>query len=121
MTKKILTIDDQGDVRRLIRMTLEFQGHLVLEALNADAGIQIAHRDKPDLILLDLNMPGLDGMALCKLLSADPVLSAIPVIMLTGTNDEATRQQALGSGARVYLTKPFNPMGLLELVEQHAG
>lgn len=121
MSKTILTIDDQGDVRRLIRMTLEFQGHKVLEAMNAESGIEAARRNKPNMILLDLNMPGVNGMELIKFFAADPDLSATPIVMLTGTDDEATRQRALASGAKMYLTKPFNPMGLLELVEQHAG
>lgn len=120
MTTKVLTIDDQGDIRRLIRMALEFQGHEVSEALNAETGLQMARREKPDVILLDVNMPGMNGVDFCQVLADDPALSSIPVIMLSGVEDEATRQRALAAGAKVYLTKPFNPMYLLELVEQYA-
>ncbi len=120
MTTKVLTIDDQGDIRRLIRMALEFQNHEVCEALNAETGLQMARSEKPHVILLDVNMPGMNGVDFCQVLSADPALASIPVIMLSGVEDEATRQRAIASGAKVYLTKPFNPMYLLELVERYA-
>jgi len=121
VAKKILTIDDQGDIRRLIRMTLEFEGHMVSEAADAITGLQVARREKPDLILLDLNMPRISGLELCRRLSRDPELSKIPVILLTGSDDSALRQQGREAGARVFLTKPFSPMQLLELVDEHAN
>ncbi|MDD2728704.1 response regulator [Malikia sp.] len=122
MSKKILTIDDQGDIRRLIRMALEFDGrHEVVEAMDADEGLLVARREKPNLILLDLNMPRVNGIEMCQRLSRDPQLSEIPVILLTGSNDPELRRQGQAAGARVFLTKPFNPMQLLDLIDDHAN
>lgn len=121
MTKKILTVDDQGDIRRLIRMTLEFDGHQVVEAMNADEGLQMARSEKPDLILLDLHMPHVNGIELFQRLSRDAQLSGIPVILLTGSNCADLRRQGQDAGARVFLTKPFNPMQLLDLIDDHAN
>lgn len=122
MSKKILTIDDQGDIRRLIRMALEFDGrHQVVEAMDADEGLLVARREKPNLILLDLNMPRINGIEMCQRLSQDPQLSEIPVILLTGSNDPELRRQGQAAGARVFLTKPFNPMQLLDLIDDHAN
>jgi CheY-like chemotaxis protein len=121
VVKKILTIDDQGDIRRLIRMTLEFEGHVVVEAMDALTGLHAVYREKPDLILLDLNMPRIPGLRLCRRLSRDPELSKIPVILLTGSDDSDLRQQGQEAGARVFLTKPFSPMQLLDLVDEHAN
>lgn len=122
MSKKILTIDDQGDIRRLIRMALEFDGrYRVVEAMDADEGLAVARREKPNLILLDLNMPRVNGIEMCQRLSRDPQLSAIPVILLTGSNDPELRRQGQAAGARVFLTKPFNPMQLLDLIDDHAN
>ncbi|PRD65693.1 response regulator [Malikia granosa] len=121
MKKKILTIDDQGDIRRLIRMALEFEGHQVVEAMDAEQGLQVARSEKPDLILLDLHMPRVNGIEFFQRLSRDPQLSAIPVILLTGSNDPELRRQGQEAGARVFLTKPFNPMQLLDLIDDHAN
>ncbi len=121
MAKKILTIDDQGDIRRLIRMTLEFDGYQVLEASGAEEGLQVARSEKPNLILLDMNMPRINGIEMCQLLSSDLLLAAIPVVILTGSNNPDLRRQGQEAGARIFLTKPFNPMHLLNLIDEHAS
>lgn len=117
MKKTILTIDDQADIRRLVRMTLEYDGYTVLEASEGEQGLALARSHRPDLILLDVMMPGLDGLMVGKTLQADPQLSRIPVIMLTALDRDADIDAGLGTGARAYLCKPFGPVELLQMIE----
>lgn len=119
MAKKILTIDDQTDVRRLIRMTLEFEGHEVIEACDGEQGMQIARTQRPDLIFLDIRMPGRDGIAICEAIHQDAQLSSIPVILLTGTVSQLDLSEIKIIGAKECLTKPYDPMYLLDLVDKY--
>jgi len=116
MTCTVLTIEDQDDIRRLIRMTLEFKGFRVLEAANGPDGLQLARSQKPDLILLDVMMPGMDGLTVSQTLAADPVLGRTPVIMLSALGTADAVQAGLQTGARAYLVKPFSPWELVALV-----
>jgi len=115
---KILTIDDQADIRRLIRMTLEFDGYDVIEASNGQEGIRLAMEKKPDLILLDVMMPGMDGMDVSQTIKSDPLLRMIPIVMLTGLQRNPDIEARLGRGANLYLTKPFGPIELLDIIKQ---
>ncbi|MDD0839787.1 response regulator [Curvibacter sp. HBC61] len=117
MKKTILTIDDQADIRRLVRMTLEYDGYTVLEASEGAEGLALARSRRPDLILLDVMMPGVDGLMVGKTLQADPVLSRIPVIMLTALDRDADIDAGLEVGVRAYLCKPFGPVELLQMIE----
>ena len=113
---KILIVEDHADIRRLIRMTLEFEPVEIHEAADADAGLVAAQALRPDLVLLDVMMPGtLDGLALCRALRADPALAKVQVVMLSARGTTADRQAGLDAGANAYLVKPFSPMQLLEL------
>ncbi len=118
MKKTILTIDDKTDIRRLVRMTLEFDGHTVLEAASGPEGLELARNKKPDLILLDVMMPGMDGFEVGRILRDDPQLRQIPVIMLTALDSQSDRETGLGTGVRAYLNKPFGPVELLRLIKQ---
>jgi CheY-like chemotaxis protein len=118
MSRRILTIDDQSDIRRLIRMTLEFEGFEVLEASGGEEGLAMARKHQPDLILLDVMMPGLNGLAVSKTLAADPVLRQIPVVMLTALDREADVEAGIEAGAKSYLAKPFGPIELIDIVNQ---
>lgn len=117
MNKTILTIDDQADIRRLVRMTLEYDGYTVLEASEGQEGLALARSRRPDLILLDVMMPGIDGLMVSKTLQADPQLCRIPVIMLTALDRDADIDAGLEAGARAYLCKPFGPVELLQMIE----
>lgn len=117
MKKTILTIDDQADIRRLVRMTLEYDGYTVLEASEGAEGLALARSRRPDLILLDVMMPGIDGLMVGKTLQADPVLCRIPVIMLTALDRDSDVDAGLEVGVRAYLCKPFGPVELLQLIE----
>lgn len=116
MKRTVLSIEDTPGIRRLIRMTLEYDGFEVIEAADGHEGLELARSKRPDLILMDVRMPGMSGVEACKKLSADADLSKIPVVMLTTADADGDMQTGLDAGARAYLTKPFQPIALIELV-----
>lgn len=116
MSVTVLTIEDQADIRRLIRMTLEFKGFDVIEAGDGPEGLRLARSRAPDLILLDVMMPGMDGLTVARSLADDPQLSRIPTVMLSALGMPADVEAGLGTGVLAYLVKPFSPRELLELV-----
>jgi len=119
---KILLVEDHADIRRLIRMTLEFEPVEIHEAADADAGLQAAHVLQPDLVLLDVMMPGaLNGLDLCRALRADKDLHSVPIVMLSARGQASDRQAGIDAGANAYLVKPFSPMQLLDLTTSLIG
>jgi len=115
--KKILVVDDEKSIRNLVKRFLG-QYYTVLEAENGEVAIDIARHEKPDLILLDIMMPKLDGYSACYAIKADKVTSAIPVVMLTALNSELNHKLAQGIGADGYITKPFSVQKLLDTINQ---
>ncbi len=99
-------------------MTLEFDGHTVLEASSGEEGLKMVRQHRPDLILLDVMMPGMSGLEVCATLQAHPEWRHIPVVMLTSLDGEANREAGLHVGAKAYLHKPFGPLELLQLVQE---
>lgn len=118
MPATILTIEDQPDIRRLIRMTLEFAGHRVLEADDGPSGLALLRRERPALVLLDVMMPGMSGLEVARAIADDPSSRELPVIFITSNDDEHDRQAGLALGAVAYLRKPFGPRALLALIEE---
>ena len=118
MRRRVLTIEDQADIRRLIRMTLDFEGFEVLEAAHGEEGLAMARRHRPDLILLDVMMPGLNGLTVSTMLRDDAELGHIPVVMLTALDRESDVEAGLQTGAKAYLSKPFGPLELIDVVSQ---
>jgi two-component system, cell cycle response regulator len=110
--QSVLVVDDSADIHELVSARLRSEGVTLLHAQNAEAGLGLALQHLPDLILLDLEMPGGDGMTLCRQIMEDPMLSGIPVIFLSGTIDVATKVQAFELGAVDYVTKPFDAIEL---------
>ena len=107
--KTILIIDDEEPIRVLLKLTLQSAGYdSVLEASNGEDGLALAMRYKPDLILLDLMLPGMDGLSVCRRLKSSPDTRMIPIIMLTARSDESDIVIGLEMGANDYITKPFN-------------
>jgi DNA-binding response OmpR family regulator len=106
---KILVIDDEANIVRLVRDYLEQAGYHVLTAANAETGLHILRRETPDLLVLDLGLPDRDGWDLTRLVRSDRQLANIPIIMLTARVDENDRIIGLELGADDYITKPFNP------------
>ena len=119
MTKKILLVDDEEAVLALLSATLGTDDrYSLLLARNGDEAVKVCGRERPDLILLDVMMPGMDGYEVCRLLRKDPSISDIKVIMLTALTQDFDRQKAMEAGADGYFTKPFSPSALLEKVEE---
>ena len=117
MRKKILVVDDDADWVELISFNLKKAGFLIGTATNGIDALKKARTLIPDLILLDLKLPELDGFAVCESLKKDPATEKTPIIMLTGLTSEFTRYAGLESGANEYVTKPANPDQLLSRIE----
>ncbi len=117
MTARIAVVEDQPEIRQLIRMTLEFGDFDLVEAENADIGWIQMQQQKPDLVLLDVMMPGsMDGLELCRRLRAQPDTASVPVILLTARGQQRDIEAGRDAGADTYLTKPFSPMELLDRI-----
>lgn len=108
MSKKILIIEDERDIRDLVAHYLTKEGYRVEFALDGAKGLSLAKTLKPDLIILDLMLPELDGLEVCKKLRADPKTAVMPIIMLTAKGEETDKIVGLELGADDYLTKPFS-------------
>ncbi|MBQ7732033.1 MAG: response regulator transcription factor [Lentisphaeria bacterium] len=108
-SKTILIIDDEEPIRELLKLTLQSAGFdSILEASDGEDGLALAARFLPDLILLDLMLPGMDGLSVCRRLKASPDTRMIPIIMLTAKSDESDIVVGLEMGANDYITKPFS-------------
>lgn len=107
--KKILVVDDEEDILELVRYNLSREGYDVVCASTGEEGLKAAKKVLPDLIVLDLMLPGIDGLEVARLLKADGVMKNIPVIMLTARGEEADIVTGLELGADDYITKPFSP------------
>ena len=116
--RKILICDDEDVLRALVRATLDDGSFEVLEAEDGDQSIELARSKKPDVILLDMMMPGRTGLEVLELLRADPELEQTPVIMLTARTRASDQEAALAAGADRYLAKPFSPLELISVVEE---
>ena len=113
----ILVVDDEPPIVDLVRFTLEDADVRVVEASDGAEALVVAKRTIPDLVLLDVHMPHLDGFEVCRQLRSEPALARIPIVMLTASGQEADRARGRAAGADEYLTKPFSPLALLALVE----
>jgi DNA-binding response OmpR family regulator len=116
---KILVAEDDRDVRELYIFTLRFAGHEVLGVSDGEEAINQAKQNLPDLILLDVRMPKMNGYEVCKALKADQFTSAIPVIFLSVRGQESDMQAGLNAGAVDYMLKPISPDQLTEKVHYH--
>ena len=130
MPKKILVIEDEGKIARWVRTYFEQAGFKVLLAGDGTTGLTLAQTEQPDLIVLDLNLPGIDGLELCQKLRQHrtKIVANVPIIMLTARVEESDRLAGLGLGADDYVTKPFSPkelvaraLAIFRRIERHAG
>lgn len=118
----ILVVDDQPEIRTLIRMTMDYDDYEVHEADNGDNGLRMAKALRPDIVLLDVMMPGqLDGFQVCARIRADPGIARVPVVILTARDQQSDFEAGRRAGCTAYLTKPFSPLRLIETVERLTG
>jgi DNA-binding response OmpR family regulator len=114
----ILIVDDERNLRRLLQVTLEHQKYKLYEATNGLDAISLAVEHKPDVILLDVMMPGgIDGVEVCKRIKSTPMLANSYVILLTALGQERDREAGLWAKADAYITKPFSPIHLLSMID----
>jgi two-component system alkaline phosphatase synthesis response regulator PhoP len=118
--RKIVVADDELYIRLLVKDILEPE-YVILEASNGEEAVIITRTQQPDLVLMDILMPKLDGYTACYAIKTDELTKAIPVIMLTGIGHELNKQFSQEMGATAYVTKPFNPENLLDKVRQYAS
>ena len=114
--KKVLVAEDESDIRGLIVFSLQYAGYEVIEALNGEAAIELAEAEQPDLILLDVRMPKMNGYEACSVLKAQDSTRGIPVVFLSARGQETEIKQGLELGAEEYILKPFAPDELYQRV-----
>ena len=114
---RVLIIDDEAPIRLLCRVNLEAEGMEVIEAPNGESGIEKARHERPDVILLDVVMPGRDGWDVAEELVRDEFTKEMPIVFLTARAEVRDRARGLDIGGIEYITKPFNPLDLAPLIE----
>ena len=116
--KKILVVDDESSMRLLITASLEDENYELYEAEDGNKGLEMARKYLPDLIILDMMMPGITGLEVCQKLRSNPETSKITVLMLTAKGQQKDQQDALGAGVDFYMAKPFSPSKLIIKVKE---
>ena len=116
--QRILIVDDEPHIRRLLATRLQTEGYDVEEACDGEDGLLMLPDFDPDLVILDLMMPGANGLEVLSRIRADPERSAVPVIILTGKGQDGDRDLAMAGGAADFVTKPFSPMKLLARIRE---
>jgi DNA-binding response OmpR family regulator len=115
---KVLIIDDEAPIRLLCRVNLEAEGMEVVEAPDGPTGLEVVESERPDAILLDVMMPGLDGWSVAERLLEKEDTREIPIVFLTARADLRDRARGMDLGGLDYITKPFNPVDLVSLIEE---
>ena len=116
--RKILLIDDDDMVRDLVAATLKGGDYQLLQAADGGRGLELTRAHRPDIVLLDVTMPVMDGVSVCQAIKSDPSTANVTVIMLTALGQEADKDRARRAGADGYFTKPFSPLSLLRRVDE---
>ena len=114
----VLIVDDDARLREFVRVNLEMDGYVVREASSAEEGLSVLDEELPDLILLDVRMPGMDGFEMLRRVQERHGTGAIPVIMFSGKVDDQSAEQAREGGAQAFIGKPFDPQQLIESTKQ---
>ena len=118
LTKKLLIVDDVGEVRKLLRLTLGYGKYQLYEAANAKDALEVAQRVVPDVMVLDVMMPGeMDGFQLCEAIRQDARMKSMFVVLLTARGQKADLEEGKRVGADAYIVKPFSPNHLIEVIE----
>jgi two-component system chemotaxis response regulator CheY len=119
VTRTILIVDDDASIRRLIATTLEdVSGYRLEEASDGDEAVVLALDALPEIVFLDLEMPRVGGIETCRRMRSEPALADATIVVLTGDSGEVAERSAQAAGADLFLTKPFSPLHLLQLVDE---
>lgn len=121
MTKKILVVEDDPDNRRIVEKVLAVDGYTVVEAVDGIEALSKAQAERPDLILMDLALPNMDGWEATRRLKADPLTSRIPVVALTAVAMRGDEERARAAGCDDYLSKPARPAEIRAMVKKYTG
>jgi two-component system cell cycle response regulator DivK len=121
MSKRILVVDDQEDLRGVLRDLLTGSGYTVIEAADGEAGVAKAKSERPDLILMDIQMPVIDGYEATRRIKVDPDLKPIPIVAVSSFAMKGDEEKARAAGCDHYVTKPYSPMQLLRLIRGLLG
>ena len=119
MSARILVVEDHEENRRIMRDLLTSVGYEMIEAVTGEDGVALAERERPDLILMDIQLPGLDGYEATRRIKANPTLRAIPIIAVTSYALSGDDVKAREAGCNDYVTKPFSPRALLAKIREH--
>ncbi len=115
---RILVAEDERDIRELIAFTLTFAGHQIVQAANGEEAVELAQKEKPDLILMDVRMPRMTGYEACRAMKAIDIVKDIPVVFLSAKGQDEEVQTGIESGAVAYILKPFAPDELTQRVAE---
>lgn len=118
---KVLVADDEHNIRHILDFSLHAEGFDVLSALSGEDAFNMAVNESPDLVILDVMMPGQGGIETCRKLKKDQRTSGIPVVLLTAKSRSCDREAGLAAGADKYVTKPFSPQKVIEIVQDILG
>lgn len=118
MKEKILVVDDEQDIRTLCKVNLEYEGYTVIEAGDGSEGLEILKAEDPDVVLLDVMMPRMDGWEFMRKAKEDEVTALIPIILLTAKADDSSQMQGWAEGIIDFVSKPFNPVILVKHVQK---
>jgi two-component system cell cycle response regulator DivK len=120
MSRRILVVEDNEDNRCIVRDLLTATGYAVVEAETGEAGLELAQRDRPDLILMDVDLPGIDGYEVTRRIRLVPALRAIPIVAVTSYALSGDDARAFAAGCDAYVAKPFSPRALLATIRELA-
>ena len=121
MSARVLVVDDEPPIRDLCRVSLELRGYEVHEAIDGEEALVRLRDLRPDVVLLDVMMPKLDGWATLAAMSGDAELCGVPVVMMTAMSDDSDRQRARDAGVASFVAKPFDPQELVDAIQACTG
>ena len=117
--RKVLVVDDEENIIHILEFSIEAEGYEVITASNGEEAIKKARKEQPNLIILDIMMPKVDGYEVCRVLKANPLTKKIPVILLTAKGREIDKRLGFEVGASDYIVKPFSPSKLIDKINEH--
>ena len=118
---RVLAVDDDPTILRLLQVNLEMEGHEVLTAEDGQSALAVIRAERPDVVLLDVMMPEMDGFQVCEAVRADADIADTPIVFVSARAQQADLDRGYASGADGYITKPFDPVDLVETIERLAA